>query len=72
MVEEHPVITAGAVRALLAGSVLTDLTRRDGGVAVGGALATVVDGLTDEPAGPAGEGLGAPPLEQSDAGACQT
>ena len=61
------------MRAVLAGAVLTDMTRRDGVVVLGGALAAVVDGRFDEEtARPASEGLGAPPLEQADAGGGQT
>ena len=60
-----------AVLAVLAGAVLADLTVGDGGVALGGALAPIVDGLTDEAAALAGERLGTSPLELTDAGGCQ-
>ena len=57
--------------AVLAGAVLADLAVGDGGVAFGGALAAMVDRLTDETATLAGKRLGTPPLELADTGGRQ-
>ena len=69
--QEAAAVASGAVLTVLAGAVLADLTRRDGGVVIGGALAAVGDVLPDNSAGLAGKRLGAPALELTDAGGCQ-
>ena len=61
-------VALGAVLAMLAGAVLAGLARSDGAVVLGRALAAVVDGLADKPAGIAGERVGAAALEQADTG----
>ena len=71
LVEEHAAIALEAVLTVLAGAVLADLAVGNGGVALGRALAAVVDRRFDhEPAVAAGEWLGAPPLELADPGGC--
>ena len=69
--QEAATVASGAVLTVLAGAVLADLTWRNGGVVLGGALAAVGDILPDYSAGPAGKRLGAPALELTDAGGCQ-
>ena len=68
----HSGVALQAVLAVLAGAVLADLAVGDGSVALGGALAPIVDGgVHEEAAALAGERLGASPLELTDARGCQ-
>ena len=67
--KELPAVASGAVLPVLAGAVLANMAVGDGSVVLVRALATVVDRrVHDDPAGLAGERIGAAALEMTDAG----
>ena len=67
--KELPAVAFGAVLPVLAGAVLANMAVGNGSVVLVRALATVVDWrVHDDPAGLAGERVGAAALELTDAG----
>ena len=66
-----PVVASQTMLAVLAGTVLAQLTMRDGQVVLGGALASVADVKADEPTSLADERGSTPALEKTDPGRSQ-
>ena len=66
VVKVLPCIAPHAVLAVLACTVVADLAGCDGGVVLRRTLAAVAYGGADQPARPAGKGLGTPTFKLSD------